>query len=71
MTRQRQQQMEAYRQTLLHRDEQRSLEGSLVDGVKQIEDTLATRAAEAALMPEVIIPTKGAKGKGQRVPLRR
>ncbi|RDW61037.1 hypothetical protein BP6252_12420 [Coleophoma cylindrospora] len=71
MSPERRGEIEAHRQSMLQKDKQMSLEGSLVDGVKQIEDILAARAAEAASMPEVVIPVKGAKGKAQKVSLRR
>lgn len=71
MTKERRAEIEAHRQSLLEKDQQRALEGQLVDGVKQIEEVMSGPATVRAESPEMIVAGKGAKGKPKRVAIRR
>lgn len=72
MTKERQAALAEYRQKLVANDQQRMLEGQLVDGVKRIEEALATPAmAMAEALPGIDAPLKVGRGKGRTVAVRR
>jgi hypothetical protein len=72
MTKERQAALAEYRQKSAADDQQRMLQGQLVDGIKRIEEALAAPAmAMAEALPGIDMPLKTGRGKGRTVAVRR
>jgi small subunit ribosomal protein S35 len=73
MTNQRANELARYRQQLAERDQQKELAGKLIDGIKQIEASIAAAVVpEQGALPEMVMAGRGSKGKApKRLAVRR
>jgi small subunit ribosomal protein S35 len=68
MTNERRQELANYRQQMSLKDQQLEVAGQLIDGIRQIEDSLAKAAPVRDAIPEMVM---AGQGKGKKVAVRR
>jgi hypothetical protein len=71
MTEERQAALAEYRETAAALDEQRMLQGQLVDGVRRIEEAFAKPERVAETLPGIDVALKTGRAKGRTVAVRR